>query len=81
VANDPPAGTREKDVLDTTLGMNALQQGLLTSAQLQEAMAEQARDLAERKTGPRPLASILVSRGFLSHAQVKTGGLDVAGRQ
>jgi serine/threonine protein kinase len=72
VANDPPAGTREKDALDTTLGMNALQQGLLTSAQLQEAMAEQARDLAERKTGPRPLASILVARGFLSHAQVQS---------
>jgi len=70
VTKETPGGTR--DLLDTTLGTTALQQGLLTPPQLQEAMAEQARDLAERKSGPRPLASILVARGFLSHAQVQS---------
>jgi len=74
VTKETPAGTRDqgKDILDTTLGTAALQQGMLTPGQLQEAMAEQARDLAERKSGPRPLASILVARGFLAHAQVQS---------
>jgi serine/threonine protein kinase len=49
----------------------ALQQGLISSEQLKEALAEQARDLAERKEGVRPLGAILVARKFLTPAQLQ----------
>jgi len=68
-AQGPP--DRRKDVLDTDLATRALQQGLITADQLKEALAEQARDLAERKEGVRPLGAILVAKKFLSPAQLQ----------
>lgn len=61
-----------KDALDAALGTRALQEKLITPEQLQEAMAEQARDLATRKTGVRSLGAILVARGFLTHGQLQS---------
>ncbi len=65
----PP--TRSKDALDTDLAARAVQRGLITSAQLKEALAEQARDLADRKEGVRPLGVILVAKKYLTPAQLQ----------
>jgi len=61
-----------KDVLDTYLGTRALQEKLVTPDQLKEALAEQARDLSQRKAGVRSLGAILVSKGYLTHAQLQS---------
>jgi tRNA A-37 threonylcarbamoyl transferase component Bud32 len=71
VSNATGPGSQNKDVLDTVLATRALQERLITQEQLQEAMAEQARDLTSRKGGARPLGAILVARGFLTHAQLQ----------
>jgi len=65
----PP--TRSKDALDTELATRAVQRGLITSEQLKEALAEQARDLADRKEGVRPLGVILVAKKYLTPAQLQ----------
>lgn len=51
--------------------MRALQQGLITTEQLKNALAEQARDLSQRKEGVRPLGSILVAKNFLTPGQLQ----------
>ncbi|HLY73752.1 MAG TPA: protein kinase [Planctomycetota bacterium] len=68
-AAGPP--NRPKAVLDTDLATRALQRGLISADQLKEALAEQGRDLAERKEGVRPLGAILVAKRFLTPAQLQ----------
>src|SRR6185369_3638224 len=65
------SGGPGKDVLDTYLGTRALQEGLVTPDQLKEALAEQSRDLSNRK-GARSLGAIMVSKGFLTHGQLQS---------
>ena len=62
---------RERDSLDALLGRRALQVRLITPQQLKEALVEQARDLAERPTGVRPLGTILMAKGFLTTTQLQ----------
>jgi predicted Ser/Thr protein kinase len=73
VSQEPPkpAGAPRRDVLDTDLATRAIQQGLITLEQLKEALADQARDLAQRKEGVRPLGAILTAKKFLTPFQVQ----------
>ena len=62
---------RRKDAADSYLGTKALQEGLITLEQLKDALSEQARDLAERKEGVRPLGAILIAKKALTLSQVQ----------
>jgi hypothetical protein len=54
---------------DSRLGSLAVRLGLITSAQLQTALAEQARSIAEGKL-PRQIGLILLSKGVLDETQL-----------
>lgn len=66
---DDTIRTRE-DKLGLLLGSTAVRRGLITSAQLREALAEQAREAAANRHAPRPLGVILVARGYLAEQQL-----------
>ena len=55
---------------DEILGQAALQRGFLTPEQLKEALSEQARQVASGRPKMRPLANILLSKGYLTTEQL-----------
>ena len=57
------------EIVDGRLGSLAVRMGLIRPAELQDALAEQARSIAEGKL-PRQIGLILLSRGFLSETQL-----------
>lgn len=56
--------------MDNFLGRMAIEQGLVTPPQLQEALDEQARDAGAGSAVPRPLGTILVAKGHLTPDQL-----------
>ena len=53
------------------LGKKLLERGLITPDQLREALVERARHVAAGDKSGTPLGGILVSKGYLTHAQLK----------
>ena len=64
-----PKGREAK--LDLRLGRLAVAKGRITRAQLDEALAEQARGVQRGRKKPRPLGVILAEKRFLTDAQVR----------
>ena len=56
--------------IDLMMGKAALERGLLTPAQLREAVAEQAAGVARGRKRPRRLGAILVERHYLDDRQM-----------
>src|SRR5687768_6180543 len=66
--------------MDLLLGRVALERGLITEAQLREALSERSLSVARGRKVPRPVGAILASKKQLSDAQLIALGTELEGR-